>query len=74
MGTRRHRIEEFKRYQKYKENYIRAFQRMLEKHPSKRGWRTGEEVFEWWLWAEAGVPTREQESISEVSAPASSTP
>lgn len=60
MGTKQHRLWEFKRYPKYKENYIRAFERMLKKHPSKRDWRNGAEVFEWWLNAEAGTPTHEQ--------------
>ena len=49
MAGRAEREAEFKRYPKYKENYIRAFQKMLDRFPSKRGWKTGEEVFEWWI-------------------------
>lgn len=65
MASRHEREREFKEYPKYKENYIRAFQRMLERHPSKRSWQSGEEVFEWWLNGEAGTPTHDQEIIEE---------
>ena len=42
------RLEEFKKYPKYKELYIRAFDKML-KNPDKIfEWRSGEEVFDWW--------------------------
>lgn len=63
MATREAREREFKRYPKYKENYIRAFDKMLKKHPSKRAWKNGEEVFECWLLAEKGMATHDQESI-----------
>lgn len=49
------RREQFARYPKYKLNYIRAFDRMLESR-HKKGlpyrkyeFRNGEEVFRWWL-------------------------
>lgn len=46
------RIKEFERYPKYKEQYIRTFDRMLENRrksglPTK--WKNGEEVMDWWL-------------------------
>lgn len=63
MATKKQRERDFKRYPKYKENYIKAFRRMLEKHPSKRDWKNGEEVFEWWMQGEAGMPTHEQERV-----------
>lgn len=50
----KHRYTEFARYPKYKENYIRAFDRMLkarkeaEKKTDER-WSNGESVFKWWL-------------------------
>lgn len=47
MASKAERIREFNRYPKYKENYIRAFQRMVEKHDTR--WKTGEEVFDWWM-------------------------
>lgn len=42
----------FARYPKYKENYIRAFDRMLiarEKAGKPTQWKSGEEVFYWWI-------------------------
>jgi 3'-phosphoadenosine 5'-phosphosulfate sulfotransferase (PAPS reductase)/FAD synthetase len=53
----RHRYKEFNRWPKYKQNYIRAFDRMLEarkannkdaKNYTKWG-HTGEDVFHWWM-------------------------
>ena len=48
------RKEQFTRYPKYKENYIKAFDRMLDarKEQGKRvneKWASGEAVFEWWI-------------------------
>ena len=52
LSTRCNRIKEFKRYSKFKENYIRCFDKML-KHRLELGkpttWKTGEEVFQWWM-------------------------
>ena len=39
-------------YTKYKQNYIRAFDRMLEERKKKgkeSKWKTGEEVYRWWI-------------------------
>lgn len=47
MSTIEHRTWEFERYPKYRANYIRAFQRMVENHKTR--WNSGEEVFEWWM-------------------------
>lgn len=49
----KHRYLEFARYPKYKENYIRAFDRMLQ-HRRELGkpakdWETGIDVFRWWM-------------------------
>lgn len=53
------RTVEFARWTKYKEMYMRAFERMIEER-EKRGlmkettnWKTPEDVFEWWM--ETGV-------------------
>jgi phosphoadenosine phosphosulfate reductase len=47
------RYTEFERYPKYKENYIRAFDKMLEARHQRgkpcRNGATGEEVFRWWM-------------------------
>ena len=52
MSPAHKRKREFARYPKYKENYIRAFDRMLEQRKQKgmeTVWKTGEEVMSWWL-------------------------
>lgn len=52
MGTAKEMKKEFERYPKYKENYIRAFDRMIEER-NRRGlvteWKSGKEVMAWWL-------------------------
>lgn len=52
MGTAKGMKKEFERYPKYKENYIRAFDRMIEER-NRRGlvteWKNGKEVMAWWL-------------------------
>lgn len=43
---------EFARYPKYKEAYIRAFDRMLEKRKAdglSTKWISGEQVMRWWV-------------------------
>ena len=56
MAGGRARNRDFARYPKYKDNYIRAFDRMIT-HTAALGkrisWKTGEEVFRWWM-AEPG--------------------
>ena len=53
LASTQHRYEEFARYPKYKENYIKAFDRMLLKRDAKgyeRGsWIDGKAVFKWWM-------------------------
>ena len=46
------RIKEFADFPKYKDMYIRAFDKMLEVRKSRgkdTQWKTGEEVFLWWM-------------------------
>ena len=50
----KHRYKEFNDYPKYKLNYIKAFDRMLEYRESKglkniKEWTNGESVFKWWM-------------------------
>lgn len=48
----KHRKEQFARYPKYRDAYIRAFGRMLEcqKRKGLSGpWQTGEDVYHWWM-------------------------
>lgn len=47
-------IQELERYPKYKENYIRAFDRMMKarktsKKRDRYGWTDGESVYRWWI-------------------------
>lgn len=42
----------FDMYPKYKENYIRTFEKMLEERKirgKETQWKTGQDVFDWWL-------------------------
>ena len=45
--------EEFERWPKYKEHYIKTFDRMLEQGKEAgieyQRWKNGNDVFEWWL-------------------------
>ena len=43
------RIKEFKDFPKYKQMYINAFQKMIDNYPLTCKWKTGEEVFDWWM-------------------------
>ena len=54
MARKNGREKEFERYPVYKNNYIKAFNRMIEmrKEQGKRvdeKWTSGEAVFEWWI-------------------------
>lgn len=46
------RYKEFADFPKYKQSYIRAFERMLDARKEKEletQWETGEDVFRWWM-------------------------
>lgn len=47
-----HQKEELEKYPKYKANYLKAFQRMLDlmnENELKPKWQTPEEVMAWWV-------------------------
>lgn len=45
----RRMIQEFDLYPKYKNLYIRVFEKMLEAHPERNyTWKSGIEGFDWW--------------------------
>ena len=44
-----HRAEELERYPKFKQAYIRAFDRMLKNMEDVPTWKTGEDVYQWWI-------------------------
>ena len=49
MQSATRRIADFERYPKYKNLYIKAFDRMLAAHPEKEyRWKNGVDVFDWW--------------------------
>lgn len=57
-------LKEFERWPKYKELYLRAFERMLDARkdsPRPRSWKTPEEVMEWWLGHEKNVRAYENQ-------------
>jgi phosphoadenosine phosphosulfate reductase len=56
MAGTKGRQQEFARYPKYREMYIRAFDRMIKERKkrtdlkvSRNMWDTGEDVFHWWM-------------------------
>ncbi len=54
MGDYKGQMKEFDQYPKYKDLYIHAFDRMLEKIKSvgerkPLRWQTGQDVFDWWI-------------------------
>lgn len=55
MGGRKGMEEDFKRYPKYKEQYLRCFDQII-KNRAERGlsmqnfeWKTGQDVMDWWI-------------------------
>lgn len=44
-----HQAEELERYPKFKQAYIRAFDRMLKNMEDVTTWKTGEDVYQWWI-------------------------
>ena len=44
-----HQAEELEKYPKYKQAYIRAFQRMIDQFDKPTQWKTGEDVYNWWI-------------------------
>ena len=49
MGGKRNQLQEFSDYPKYKENYIKAFERMKPSENNKRNLKSGEDWFNWWV-------------------------
>lgn len=51
MQSGRKRVAEFDRFPRYKNLYVRTFDRMLKTHPNKKyrySWKNGFDVFDWW--------------------------
>lgn len=53
LQSRKGKLKDFEMWPKYKQNYIKAFDKMLlarkEKGLDTDLWKTGQEVFDWWL-------------------------
>ena len=54
LASHKERIKEFHDYPRFKTCYILAFNKLIENMKkkgirSKRSWRTGEDVFDWWM-------------------------
>ena len=60
-------LEEARLYPKYKDNYIRAFDRMIKRREANGkpcyGWNTGEDVWRWWV----GQDNRLKEDDSQIT-------
>ena len=55
MGGVEHQKAEFKRYPKFYQAYLRAFDRMLKEREAKgleKRWKTPQQVMDWWLFEE----------------------
>jgi len=49
MATIKQRMRDLGRYPKYKANYIAAFDKMIRVEGRATTWRSGEEVYDWWM-------------------------
>lgn len=52
MIGKENQLRDFERYPKYKDAYIRAFQRMLDNHEeviTNNTWKCGQDVYDWWI-------------------------
>ena len=57
--------KELDMYPKYKENYIRAFNKMIQNLDNNTTWQTGEDVMEWWIGKCKEKPLENQCSMFE---------
>ena len=54
MGSTKHRVSEFERYPKFKRQYLKAFEKMLNRiiesgDGDKTTWKSAEDVYNWWM-------------------------
>ena len=52
IASKKNRLMEFEMWPKFKDAYIRTFQRMVDKRKIdglETNWNTGQEVFDWWI-------------------------
>ena len=63
LATYKQKLKEFNDFPSYKQLYIKAFEEMIKQNP-KAKWKTGEEVFDWWIEKDKHV-TKGQISIDD---------
>lgn len=68
MGSLEQRERDFSRWPGFKKCYIRAFERMLarmekEHSNSRRSWKNGEDVMDWWLYGELTSQDKQEEKL-----------
>ena len=66
MATTKERLKEFKRYPKYKKNYIMAFDKMLKNMGRTTNWKTGKDVFNWWIYRDFQKTDKNQIKMEEI--------
>lgn len=52
MGSTKHRVSEFERYPKFKRQYLKAFEKMLNRIKESgcaTTWESADDVFNWWM-------------------------
>ena len=49
LAGRKAMLKDFERWPKYKDLYVQAFDRMLKARKTETKWKTGQEVFDWWI-------------------------
>ena len=63
MAKTREREIEFQRWPGFKKLYIKAFDRMLKQIDNATTWKSGEDVFNWWMYGEQNQKLKAQIGI-----------
>lgn len=66
MATTKIREKEFERYPKYRDAYVRAFQRMIDNCKARGtavSWDTGEECYQWWMYGDQNKKAEQKEIL-----------
>jgi len=63
------RKKELEEYPKYKQNYMKAFERMLKANEAKgvvNGWKNADEVMRWWLQDDQNITPEQAEELMDL--------
>jgi len=66
MASLKMREMNFERYPKYREAYVRAFQKMIDNLKARGkavSWETGEECYQWWMYWEQSRKAGQEETL-----------